>query len=90
VLEPGNSFPSAHSAASAAVCCAVAWVLWQERMISGALAIALATIIPLLVGVSRLYLDVHWTTDVLAGWGYGLCVAALSVALSRATRRARA
>jgi undecaprenyl-diphosphatase len=33
------------------------------------------------VGITRLYIDVHWTTDVIGGWTVGLFVAAMSAAL---------
>jgi undecaprenyl-diphosphatase len=38
-------------------------------------------LVPLIVGLTRLYLDVHWTTDVVGGWTVGLFVAAMSAAL---------
>jgi undecaprenyl-diphosphatase len=57
------------------------YVLARERIISWPAAIAIGGIVPLVVGLTRLYLDVHWTTDVVGGWTVGLFVAAMSAAL---------
>jgi len=71
------SFPSAHATTSAAVCCTLAFVLWREGVIGAPAAWCLAVIPPLLVGGSRLYLNMHWTTDVVGGWCAGVFIAAL-------------
>ena len=72
------SFPSGHSASSAAIFGTVAYVLWREDLLDDELAVALALIPPAIIGTSRLYLDVHYATDVLGGWSVGGVVAAMS------------
>ena len=71
----GKSFPSAHAADTAAAAAIVSWA--APRLSPLALAIAL------LVGISRVYLGVHWPTDVLGGWALGAVVGAALVLLSR-------
>ena|ERR1700730_9977878 len=85
--ERSFSFPSGHAATSAAVVVTVCYVMAREGMISWTTAILLGGGIPLVVGLSRVYLDVHWTTDVIGGWAVGLFVAALSAALYEYLRR---
>ena len=86
-VDSSYSFPSGHATASAAVCCTLAYVLWREGFIGPRTALAFAVLAPLFVGVSRLYLNVHWATDVLGGWSVGLLIAALSAALYNHHRR---
>jgi membrane-associated phospholipid phosphatase len=57
------------------------YVLAREKIVSWPVAILIGGLVPLVVGLTRLYLDVHWTTDVLGGWTAGLFIAALSAAL---------
>lgn len=74
-----SSFPSSHAMASLIVYLALAAVIAQQpgaRALRGyLLLIALAA--SLIAGFSRLYLSVHWPSDVLAGWMAGLAWLAL-------------
>jgi membrane-associated phospholipid phosphatase len=85
--ERTYSFPSGHAATSAAVVVTLCYVLAREGLISWPAAIIIGGGVPLVVGLTRLYLNVHWATDVLAGWTVGLFVAAVSAALYEHLRR---
>ena len=66
VREPGFSFPSGHAMASAALGAAIVVALWDSRWRWW--AFTAATFYIVFVGFSRLYLGVHYPTDILAGW----------------------
>lgn len=68
------SFPSGHAAVSAAAFGTLAWVLAREGRLSRGAAVILAVVPPLFIGLSRVYLNVHWATDVLAGWCVGVAI----------------
>ncbi|MBL8770303.1 MAG: phosphatase PAP2 family protein [Phenylobacterium sp.] len=68
-----GSFPSGHSTMAAACYLTVAMLIasLEPRRRSKALAYSLAAFVLVTVGFSRVYLGVHWPTDVLAGWCLG-------------------
>ena len=89
-VDSSYSFPSGHATASAALCSTLAYVLWREGFIGRWTALSFAVFAPLLIGASRLYLNVHWATDVLGGWSAGLFIAVLSAVLYNHHRRGHA
>lgn len=90
VIEGTYSFPSAHATTSAAVCCTLAYICWRERLLRGPAALVLGVGAPVFIGGSRVFLDVHWATDVLGGWVAGLCIASLAGLLYQLFRRIEA
>ncbi|MFI0773929.1 phosphatase PAP2 family protein [Streptomyces sp. NPDC021212] len=76
------AFPSGHALTATVTFGLLLWMLklhgapapWQR------LATAVAAVSVLGVGVTRLYLGVHWPTDVLGGWLLGAALVAWAVA----------
>lgn len=79
-VDPTYAFPSGHATLAVAVCGTLAYVLWRERLLPGAAAIGVGIALPAVVGMSRVYLDMHWATDVAGGWLAGLIVASAAAA----------
>jgi undecaprenyl-diphosphatase len=67
------SFPSSHAMMSAVVYLTLGALLARIEMIPRLRIyfLALAALLTAMVGLSRVYLGVHWPTDVIAGWAIG-------------------
>jgi membrane protein DedA with SNARE-associated domain/membrane-associated phospholipid phosphatase len=71
----GSSFPSAHAAYSVAY---VAMAVIAARVLPGlgsrAALVLVSVIGAAAIGLSRIYLHVHWWSDVVSGWGLGAAI----------------
>lgn len=83
VEEGGWSFPSGHALASATIFPLLAWTLSRRSPGRAPAFWGFGLALPLVIGLGRLYLGVHWPTDVLAGWAIGALQSALAIAWLR-------
>ncbi len=73
-----KAFPSGHAAAAAACFGALGYFAVRRLPRPWSLvAVAACALVVLLVGVTRVYLGVHWPSDVLGGWALGVAWVAI-------------
>ncbi|QEG41961.1 phosphatase PAP2 family protein [Roseimaritima ulvae] len=87
-----SSFPSGHSMMSAIVYLTLGVLLAPVLRLARLryYVIALALLLTAMIGVSRVYMGVHYPTDVLAGWAAGLVWALLCWLIARTMSKRRA
>ncbi len=69
IQESGYSFPSGHSMVSMAFYGLIAYLIWKKvkNKTERYILFSITIILPILIGISRIYLGVHYASDVLAG-----------------------
>jgi undecaprenyl-diphosphatase len=84
-----TSFPSGHATLAAVTYLTLGALLSrvEARRRAKIYVLTLAVALTLLIGVSRIYLGVHWPTDVLAGWCVGAAWAMLCWRIALALQR---
>lgn len=74
VYAGGYSFPSGHSIGSASLygCLFIIFLILIRRSLWRRLLCGICLFMPLLIGYTRIYLHVHFPSDVLGGWLEGI------------------
>src|SRR5687767_14832310 len=84
-----SSFPSGHATLAAVTYLTLGALLSrvEARRRAKIYVLTVAVVLTFLIGVSRIYLGVHWPTDVLAGWCVGAAWAMLCWRIALALQR---
>ncbi|MFF5982288.1 phosphatase PAP2 family protein [Streptomyces olindensis] len=79
------AFPSGHAMTATVVCGLLLWLLHRHGVAPGVwrAAVAVAVVSVVGVGLTRVWLGVHWPSDVVGGWLLGATVVAGAVWVHR-------
>ena len=82
VVVKTSSFPSGHATSSMIFYTALAMTLsvgtgWHRPAVAGAILLSL------MIGLSRVMLGVHWPSDVVGGWAFGLLWVLLTLRIAQ-------
>lgn len=88
-LPTSMSFPSGHSTVATATFLLLAVIVCslETNRAMKALTFAAAAILPVAIGFSRVFLGVHWPSDVIAGWCLGAAWAMAGAVVLRALKK---
>ena len=70
ITETGYSFPSGHAMISSALILCLIVMTWNTKW--RLLSIIVGGVVVVMIGLSRLYMGVHYPTDVVAGWSVSI------------------
>jgi membrane-associated phospholipid phosphatase len=85
----GSSYPSGHAAYSATWVAAAVLFTRRQGLASQATRVMAAVVISAAIGVSRIYLHVHFWSDVAGGWGLGYGVFGFAAVVALVIARVR-
>lgn len=90
-IEPSDpySFPSGHAVLSLVFYGWLAYLCAGESIPGRGGAFAAAALLIAAIGISRVYLGLHWPSDVLASWAIGAAILAVGVLARRREKDAR-